>query len=199
MNVQTFESEEEWLAGRRGKITGSRLKDIYSKRGTTKIGFYEILAERLGLPADDENVMDRGHRLEDEAVDRFEAKTGKKVDRSLVIWSREDCPEIAVSPDGSIGEKEAVEIKCLSSARHLEALITGSIPSEYEEQVIQYFIVNDKLKTLYFCFYDPRMKVNDFFIREVTRESLADQIETMLNFEKITLAQIENLVTALRF
>ena len=87
MITQTFNSEQEWLDARRGRITGTRLKDLILKRSTKpKQGFYEIIAERIAIPASEENVMDRGHRLESEALEMFEKETGKKVDGSLIVW-----------------------------------------------------------------------------------------------------------------
>lgn len=200
MKIHKFDNEIDWKAFRRGKITGSRLKDIVVKRGTgKKIGFYELIAERLGIPADEENPMERGHRLEGEAVERFESKTGMKVNRDLVIWEREDLEGVAVSPDGWIGKtaKEAVEIKCLGSARHIEAVITNEIPDEYHYQAIQYFAVNDKLETLYFCFYDPRLKVKDFHIIEITREHVQEEVDTMIAYQKDTLAEVAKYVQEL--
>lgn len=199
MIISKFDNELDWKAARLGRITGSRLKDIVVKRGTgKKKGFYELIAERIGFPADDENRMERGHRLEEEAIDRFIQATGKKVDTSLVIWSREDDPAIAVSPDGMVvDEPEAVEVKCLASASHIEALLTGEIPDEYQMQKLQYFIVNDKLKKLHFCFYDPRLKVKDFFIIEVTREQVLPEIEAMLIYQRETLAEVEKITAEL--
>src|SRR3954466_240978 len=114
MKTQTFQTKEAWLEARRGKITGSRLKDIIVKRGTgRKIGFYELVAEKVALPADGENPMDRGNRLESEAVQRFMDETGEKIDTSLVLWTRDDDENIAISPDGFKGQAVAVEAKCL--------------------------------------------------------------------------------------
>lgn len=195
MKIQHFDNEAEWLAARLGKITGSRLKDIIVKRGTgKKIGYYELIAERIGLPADGENPMDRGHRLEEEAIERFEKMTDKKVDCSLVLWVSDNNENIALSPDGVIGEIEAVEVKCLSSARHIEAYLTGEIPEEYRYQGLQYFIVNEKLEKLHFCFYDPRLKVKDFFIIEMLRYTLADEINTLEIYQKDTLKEVEEIV-----
>ncbi len=202
MKIQHFENEEQWLAGRLGKITGTRLKDIVVKRGTgKKIGFYEMIAERISIPVDDgESAMDRGHRLQDTALDRFEEMTGKKVDRSLVLWSREDNEAIAISPDGTIegsDNTEAVEVKCLSSARHLEAALTNEVPDEYHYQMLQYFIVNDSLKKLTFAFYDDRLKVRDFFLIEITRESVLAEIEELMIYERTTLKEVDDIVNSL--
>jgi len=193
MKIQKFSDEKEWLDARLGKITGTRLKDLINKRGgSPKIGFYELIAERICIPASDEGAMDRGKRLEDGAVERFSEMTGKKVDNELVIWTRDDDENIAVSPDGSIGKTEAVEVKCLSSARHIEAWLTKEIPSEYEFQVLQYFIVNDKLKKLYFIFFDPRMPKDLFWI-EVDRKDKEEQITEYLKLEEEVLAKVAEI------
>ncbi len=200
MKIKTFDNEEAWLEARRGKITGTRLKDLVSKRKDAgkKIGFYEIIAERVAIPASEENVMDRGHRLEEEALVRFAKETGKKVSNELVIWYREDDENIAISPDGSIGKTAAAECKCLSSARHLEAWHTKEIPDEYKMQRLQYFIVNDQLKTLYFIFYDPRMPIDLFWI-EVNRKDVEEEVKEYLELERQVLAEIAELEKQLTF
>lgn len=200
MKVIKFEDQPSWLLARRGKITGSRLKDIVVKRGTgRKIGFYALIAERLGLPADDTDPKEWGHLHEGAAVERFEAKTGKKVNRDLVLWTRDDNQNIAVSPDGVIGKKgsEAVEVKCLSTARHLEAVITNQVPDEHWYQVIQYFAVNDDLDTLHFCFYDPRLRVKDFHVITIERSQVIEEVKEMLEYERKTIEEVEAIVAEL--
>lgn len=197
--VKVFETEETWLDARRGRITGTRLKDLISKRGgAPKIGYYELIAERVALPATDENAMDRGQRLEELAIARFAKETGKTVNNERVLWARADNENIAVSPDGVISDTEAVECKCLASARHIEAWLTQEIPSEYHYQVVQYFVVNDKLEKLYFVFYDPRMP-KDFFFFEVKRESVQTDIKECMELEKQVLADIAKIEESLTF
>jgi putative phage-type endonuclease len=203
MQTLKFDTREEWLEARRGKITGSRLKDVAVKRGTAKkLAFYELIAERLTVNPDDdveENPMDRGTRLEPEALARFTKETKKKVDTSLVIWTRDDNESIAISPDGFIGKTEAVETKCLSSALHIKAFLTQQIPSDYIEQGLQYFIVNDKLKVLHFAFYDPRIPVKDFFVIPIKRKDVQEQIDQYLAYQRDTLNEVEEIVNSLTF
>lgn len=200
MQILKFEDKEAWFAARRGKITGSRLKDIVVKRGTgKKIGFYELIAERLAVEGDGEDPMERGTRLEEEAVARFAQETGKKVDTSLVLWQRDENDSIAISPDGFVGKREAVEAKCLSSARHIEALLTQDVPDEYKYQVLQYFIVNEKLETLYLVFFDPRMSVKDYFVLTITREEKEAEIAELLEYERATLKEVNQIVNELTF
>ncbi len=200
MKTLKFETREEWMEARRGKITGSRLKDIIVKRGTgKKIGYYELIAERIAVPSTDENPMDRGTRLESEALERFEKETGKKLDTSLVICTRDDDESIAISPDGFSGTTIAVETKCLSSARHIEAFLTQKVPDEYEFQRLQYFIVNDKLKKLFFVFYDPRIPCKDFFYLEIDRKDVQEEVDLYLDYQRTTLQEVNDIVNSLTF
>jgi len=203
MIIQKFErsdaGREEWLEARKGKIRGTRLGDIIVKSGTEpKLGFWEIIAERVAIPADDENPMDRGRRLEDEAVQRFVQETGIAVNTDLQLLSREDYPDISYSPDGTIGETATVEVKCLKSSLHIKAWWTKEIPKEYEEQAIQPFCVNDKLETLYFVFYDPRMPV-DFFYLTINRKDFEGKIIAYLEQQIITLRNAEEIIKAITF
>lgn len=205
MKIQTFENEKDWLDARRCRITGSRLKKLVVKRGTEKkIEFYEMIAERISKPLAVDEIklapIDHGHHYEGEAISRFEQRTGKEVDRTLCIWSREDNENIAISPDGVVvgtDNTEAVEAKCLSEANHIKTCLTGQIPDEFEEQKLQYFIVNDKLQKLTFAFFNPRLMVADFFLIEFNRADVLAEIEEKLIFERQTLAEIDSIVDSL--
>lgn len=207
MITKTYKTKEEWFEARLGCIGGSRLGDITPKRGGGyKKGFYELIAEKVAIPDTEDvptNPMERGCYLEKFNLDRFESETGKKVNKGFVIWSREDNPNISYSPDGTIGNtkkiKEVVECKSLSSASHLEAWLTKKIPSEYDEQVIQAFIVNEDLERTYFCFLDPRIPAKDFFYFVVERKDIEDKIEEYLEMEKKILNEIDLIVAELIF
>ncbi len=189
------------MDARRGRITGTRLKDLVTK-GKPKKGFWEIISERVAIPASEENVMARGKRLEDEAIERLSKELGKKFSNELVIWHRDEDENIAISPDGYYkkGKKitEAAEVKCLNGASHIEAYITKEIPSEYQFQVLQYFIVSDTLETLYFVFYDPRCP-RDFFYHTVHRGDIKEQIDEYLSLERNALVEMERITKEILF
>lgn len=213
MKTLTFENRDEWFSARRGRITGTRLKDIVVKRGTEKkIGFFEVIAERLSTDpygeAFHETPMERGTRLEPEAMAKFVDDTKKPVDRTMKIWVRDDNEGISISPDGSIGETEAVECKCLSSARHIEAAVKkffwkrsdkDSIPDDYLMQAIQYFIVNDALTTLYMVFYDPRMITKDYFYFTLTRADVQKEVDEYLAYERKEIKELDEIVNFFSF
>jgi hypothetical protein len=195
----------EWQDERRGKITGSKLGGLVAKRGTgRKLGFYELISERLGLPPDGESAMDRGHRLEEEAIALFEEKSGFKVDRGMFCISAFS-PDIACSPDGLIMDKEtgkyvgAVEVKCLSSARHIQALVEKKIPDDYEFQILQYFIVNDDLQVLHYVSYDPRMVAKPYYSTSISRYELEEKIGTYREYQKSVLREIDEIINDLEF
>lgn len=205
MKIVRFEEREAWLNWRLGKITGSSVKDTVTLKGEgTKPGVYRAAAESIiGSAAidDDENPMARGTRLESEAIERFCKETGKKVDSSLLAWESDLDSRMSVSPDGVIGAKAAVEVKCLSAAKHVEAIFTKKIPKNtggYEEQALQYFIINEKLQTLYYVFYDPRFPAPlDFFYLTITRKEKEDEIARLWEAEKEAVAMVRQIVNTL--
>lgn len=200
--ISLEQGSDEWHEFRLGKITGTILGDVYSKRGGRKIGFYQLIADRLGLEPDDENRMDRGLRLEDEAIAIFEEQSGLKVEQDGVCVS-DFSDQVINSPDGLIKKDGkyvgAIEIKCISPARHLQAIIEEKIPADFESQVVQYFIVNDDLETLYFIFYDPRVTCKPYYCISVTREEIKDKIEFFKEWQINTLKEINEIVEELSF
>lgn len=200
MKTVKFEDKESWIEYRKGKITGTVLKDIITLRGTApKKGYYQLIADRVALPPDDENVMERGLRLESEAMERFAKEQKKKIDSSLIMWVSDENESMAISPDGVIGTTEAVEVKCLNSASHIEAWLTQKVPQENYFQALQYFIINPKLKTLYFIFYDPRVPAKDYFFLTLNRKELEDEIKKYHDEQIRVLKEIEEIVLKLTF
>lgn len=247
MKVLKFDSREEWLAARRGRVTGSTAGDLVCTTDPTKesiaklleevgvpfnkydrkeelaklltleqrlrlvmeqprkVQYYKILAERLAVAEEDdapdgENEMDRGTRLEPEAIARLSAAIGQEIDTSLYIWEREDEHNIAISPDGVVSKKIAAEAKCLASWKHIKAYLEQKIPDEYEEQVIQYFVVNEDLEVLLFCFYDPRIGYGkDFFYLEIPRSAVQDKVDEYLAQQRYMLDEINGIVAELTF
>jgi putative phage-type endonuclease len=201
MKTTRFSDRDEWLQARKTKITGSRLKDIVVLRGNNKkIGFWELLAERLQIEdGESDNPMQRGTDLESEAIKAFEEHEGKVVNTDLVIWIRDDNDSVAISPDGYINETEAVECKSLSSARHLQAYFEQKIPDEYWFQVLQYFIVNEKLEQLHFVMYDPRIPQKPYFKITVDRSTVQEEVDEYLEYQKKVIEEVNELANKLSF
>jgi len=189
---------DEWHQLRKGKITGTTLKSIMGTPKARQEAIYEILAERLTTGIDDgsENAMDRGTRLEGEAISMFELEVGKQVE--LVGFAEDDTnPMIANSPDGLIGETEAIEVKCMGGKNHVKMWLTNKVPDDYFWQVAQYFIVNEKLEKLYFVGYNPDIPIHTLHIIEVSRKGIEEDIikarEAQINF----LSEVDEILKTL--
>lgn len=193
-NIQ--QGTDEWYHIRKGKITGTTLKAIMGTPKARQEAIYEIIAERLivGVENGDyENPMERGSRLEPEAIAQFEFQTGLKVDTTGFCESDVN-HLIAQSPDGLIGETEAIEVKCPGGKNYVKAWITNQIPEEYAWQVAQYFIVNEKLEKLYFVLYHPDISVHPMHIMEITRAELEKEINVALNAQHKFLEEVDEIL-----
>lgn len=181
----------EWQQLRKGKITGTGLKALMGTPYARSEYFYEILAESLtvGVEEEYENPMDRGTRLESDALAAFQFETGKKVEK-VGFCEDDNESRIANSPDGLIGETEAVEVKCLGGKNHVRMWLENEIPKDYKWQVIQYFVVNPKLKKLYFFSYNPDIPVHPNHLIEVSRKTIEDGIKAAEEAQKQFIKEV---------
>lgn len=183
----------EWLQIRKGKITGTALKAIMGTPRARQEAFYEILAERLtvGVEEDYENAMDRGTRLEPEAIAAFELEAGKQVNR-VGYCEDEENSQIGYSPDGLISDEEDIEVKCMGGKNHVKMWLSNEVPDEYYWQLVQAFVVNPKLQKRYFVGYNPDIPVHPLHIIEVTRAQVAKDIEVARSEQEKFLAEINS-------
>ena len=130
---------------RLGKVTGSRVSDImpslktgaYSRSRRTYM--LQLIAQRLTGRARQSfqtSAMKRGSDLEPEAKEAYEIATGNFVtDTEFVEHPIIDM--FGASPDGLVEDKNVlIEIKCMGDERHLDFLLTGEIPLQYQHQMI---------------------------------------------------------------
>lgn len=209
--LEVEQGSTEWLSFREGKRTGTSLGKFYAKSrkagelyDTTKplLTLYAKVAERLaeGTGDDDglESSRERGKELEAEAIATAEQKLGLKLVRGNV-WQSTDENHIE-SPDAYTEDlKQAVEIKCLSSARHIMAIMTETPPQEYLAEYYNYFLVNDKLETLHIFLYDPRFLVerlqwHDFTLK---RADITENLQRMQQVDQAAEDFINNAVKEL--
>lgn len=209
----------EWDIVRAGRITGTKLKGLM---GRTREEWENLLvAERLSMTGIEESDMARGTRLEPEAVDFFEEKMGLKVDR-IGFTTADENKYIASSPDGLILDQEsgkytqALETKCLSGKKHIaaffdkleikEAVKEGEtpcywevVPDEYKPQAIQYFIVNDDLKKLFFVFYSEVIHEIPMIVIRVHRKDIENEISVAKAVQLKSLEVVENKLEKILF
>lgn len=222
VKLSQTEDREAWLQLRRGKITGAKAKSVKMlTRGKDRLpqGFWQLLAEKIAVGADGEDDMKRAHRLENEALEITASKFNLNLNLDPGMWVSDDNEDLAVSPDAAEDTEEptyAAEAKCLSSANHLKFVIKDqkaqkealyrsmdSIPdttrAAYREQVIQYFVINEHLQTLYFTFYDDRIVLDKYMhhVVVINREDILNEIEAQKTMQLETLAEIEKLIKEL--
>lgn len=201
--VPLNQRSDEWLAYRKGKITGTKLKNVISERGKVKIGYYQLLADRLAIEPDGEEAMERGARLEEEAIALFKEKYDTEVETDIGVCVSDINERIIMSPDGLIKEGKdytsGVEIKCLMDARHLEAVLSDEAPRDYYYQVLQYFIVIETLQKMYLVFYHDRIPSLNFKVFEYSREDIQTDIDKYLEQQQIMLESIDRIVEKVAF
>ena len=199
----------------RAMLTEDELNELYANVQIND-SIYKLIAQRIAKPINPNDYADRlngatysamlrGQILEEEAGELISEKLDKKIIPGRV-WQSEENEYMICSPDGEIVDdtgkvSEAVEIKCLDSWKVVKAYYEKHPPSEYKPQILQYFVVNDKLKKLYFCIYsdvfsNPELGLQIF---ELNREDYKEEIEIVKRVENATLELVEKEVQKLMF
>ena len=226
MQIHKIEQNSEvWLQHRLGRITGTKVKGVRPMardKSRRYNGFWEVLAEKAAIPADGEPAIERGHRLENLAIEMMSQKLNLPFDKEPGIWVSDIDDDVMVSPDGAQpveGEQlptYAAEIKALSSAHHLKYLYEdykakqkpgydpfNSIPHDsqhnYQDQVLQYFVVNESMQDLYFGLFDDRQELDNLvlWIIHVKRSDVEHFIEENLEMELGALVEINSTLAEL--
>lgn len=118
----------EWLALRRGVITGSqasRLSSPAKRKTLAKELLYEQISKSLaeGVQVD---AMARGNELEENAIARYELENSVSVEEIGFAWHADYVGLVGCSPDRFNPESNAVlEIKCPSSKKVIDYLLDG--------------------------------------------------------------------------
>lgn len=143
--LQLDQGSEEWLAARRGKITGSRFKDARDKLkggqpSKACLGYaMDVARERSGgsAPSKFQNAaMRTGTEQEPFARARYEARTGHMVDEAGFYLS--DDAVFGLSPDGLINDDGVLEIKTMVSSDTLFSAVVDGDLSAYMDQCLGY-------------------------------------------------------------
>lgn len=201
MNVIEIEQgSDAWKQLREGKLTGTKIGSIYAKSRKADevfdyskhlIGFYELLAERLTDSDDLSSGIERGKELESEALRVASDELGIDFVQGNVWELDENHIE---SPDGYTKDlKIAIEIKCLASSRHIQAIYEDRPPIEYRTEYANYFLVNQKLEALVVFIYDPRfmnknLRSHYWF---VYRKDLDAEIKALKQVKKLVLKELK--------
>jgi putative phage-type endonuclease len=203
MNIEFVEQgSEAWKALRLGRVTASRVADIIAK---TKSGpaasrgnyMAELICERLTGQAQDgftNAAMQWGTEQEPNARALYEFMAGVEV--AQVGFVHHPAIDMAgASPDGLVGDKGLVEIKCPNSSTHIETLLSEAIPAKYQTQMLWQMATCER-EFCDFVSFDPRLPAEmQMFVKKVERDDalIADLEKEVRAF----LAELDAKIDAL--
>lgn len=193
---------DEWFRARAGKVTASRISDVMAR---TKNGWgagrknymAELICERLSgepSPSYSNAAMMHGIDTEPMARDAYRFITLDQVEETG-FHVHPTIEQAGASPDGLIGERGLIEIKCPNTATHLETLESEKIADKYIKQMQWQMACTDRAWCDFMSF-DPRLpEPMQSFIKRVPRDDeaiaeieaavteflseLADRVETL--------------------
>jgi len=178
---------EEWRKQRHGKFSASEIYKLMGKASLGKTGkSYAIdkAIEQLYGEVDENFVsydMERGIELEPLAFAKF------KELMSLQFIEVENCGffnllnDAGASPDGLVGNKAVLEIKCPKPSTHDDAL-DNRIPEYYLDQ-IQHQLLVSKCDMAFYFSYRPERTDKPYAVIEVYPDRIKQEQIIKLGYE----------------
>lgn len=215
IRMSTIEDRVAWLEFRRGKVTGTKSKGIRPlTRGADRVpqGFWKLVAERISIAPGDEKAIDRGLRCEEAALLKTQEAYKLDFDPLPGVWVSEIDDNIILSPDAAEkGDKPtyAAEAKCFDSDNHIKYIVLdrrailledynpfNSVPKDNQDQVLDYFVVNENLQTLYFTLHDDRIAIPELehYVIVITRKDVEGDVELLKDVQISTLKEVDKLL-----
>ena len=196
--MTTVQGSEEWVKQRLGKVTASVIHKVYSDKLTaTKKNLMRSLAlERLsGSRMSNIKTVDmaRGLAIEPLARKAYEIATQQEV--SLVGFiSHPDIKNAGASPDGLIGEKGFIEIKCLNIKNHNQIIKNKKIPKQYYYQM-QFQLACSQREWGDFVAYHPEADESLYIERVAPEHNIIQELQSkVINF----LTDVEQLFNEIK-
>lgn len=195
----------EWKAERTGKVTASCIYKVMAKTktgyGADRANYHaQLVAERLtGSPGENftNAAMQWGIETEAQARAMYALETGESVAETgfhphpLIAYS-------GASPDGLVGSKGLLEVKCPNTATHIATLTGASIDRKYLLQM-QWQMACTERDWCDFASFDPRLPPEmQLHIRRVERDDdLLIEIETEVSAFLAEVAATVDKLTAI--
>jgi putative phage-type endonuclease len=199
----TEQRTDAWLAERAGKVTASCLHKVMAR---TKTGYgadranyaAQLVTERLtGFPVESytNGAMQWGIDTEAQARAAYAMEAGiVPVEVGFLLHPSIDMS--GASPDGLVGDRGLVEIKCPNSATHIATLTGAGIDRKYLLQMQWQMVCADR-DWCDFASFDPRLP--DEMQLHVTRIERDPALLKEMEAEVVTfLAEVDKTVAELR-
>lgn len=155
--LEIEQNSEQWLKEREDLVTGS-ISDVLLTRG---------LDEALKQNSKHFNgnyYTERGHILEIETIEVYEAVHNVKVERPGMVKNSK-YPNAACSPDG-IDKPYLLEVKCFALKKHMSILTAKDIPFKIMSQ-LQFNMMICGLKIAKLVMYNPDCEKPEDCYREI--------------------------------
>ena len=204
MIIDVEQQTPEWLEMRKGRVTGSRVGDVLAvlKKGGESAARRnyrnELVTEMLtGLTAETyvSEAMMFGIEQEPYARAAYEMYSDVMVDPGRFAI-HDTMPRFAASPDGLIGDDGVLEIKCPTSSVHIGYLLAGTVPEDYQPQMLAEMACTGR-KWCDFVSFDPRLpKHLQLFVRRFERDE--ERIADMEKMVTLFLGDVDEILARLK-
>lgn len=145
--LEIQQNSEEWLIAREGKVTGSIADNLLSH------GLDHALRQNYNR-FNGNYFTRRGHILEEEAIEVYEAIHGVTVSRPGMVIN-DKYPNAACSPDGLEGEF-LIEVKCFALKKHTRIFTEKDVRAEMKiMSQLQFNMMITELKKAKLVMYNP--------------------------------------------
>ena len=193
----------EWKSCRAGKATASKMTDILAKIKTGEAAArrdyrIQLVTELLsGEPVSNGFInaeMQWGTDNEPLARAAYEVKTGEFVEQIGFV----DHPNIlrsGASPDGLVGKVGLLECKCPKTATHIQYLLDGVVPVQYQPQMLWQMACCER-EWCDFVSFDPRLPAHlQLFVARFPRDNkrIAEMEDEVIKFN----AEVDALLAKL--
>lgn len=201
--IDVTQGSPEWHAYRCGRVTASRIADLMAKTktgwGASRANYAaQLIVERLtGTVAEGYTnaAMQWGTDTEPQARLVYEMMHDVSV-KQVGIVQHPKIEMSCASPDGLVGDEGLVEIKCPTSATHIETLLNETTPGKYVLQMQWQMACTDRA-WCDFVSFDPRMPGEmQLFVQRIRRDDavirdLTDNVELFLKEVADTVSRLE--------
>lgn len=191
------QNTDAWIAFKLGKFSASSAADLLMKETTEgyKKLINRIVEERItGKTAEGRwagnEFTERGHLLEDAAIEHFELSTFTKVHRVGIVelddWT-------VCSPDGLINPKSQIQIKCPIFTTQIEYIETQKIPTNYYKQMQFELMVTGREENIFYSFHPalPAVRISVARDEELIKE-IQERLQTAINQVKQKIEMIRS-------
>jgi YqaJ-like viral recombinase domain len=207
--ISCSQGSQEWFEARAGRVTASNVADVlaFLKRGDKKGGETaarasykaQIVAETLSgsaiLDGYLSSFMQHGTEMEPFARAAYEVRNNVSVDTvGFIVHPTID--RFGASPDGLIGKDGGIEIKAPKTATHIDYMLAGILPPEYEPQVMSNIDCAER-EWWDFLSFDDRLpsRHQQFKVRTYRDEARIAQIDEGV---RLFLQEVDDLIGELQ-